>query len=50
MMQAAQRYAPVRIAPTGPPIILGMPLSTLRDSLAANMLRARSATPSPPSA
>jgi hypothetical protein len=49
-MQAAQRSATVRIALAGPPIVLGMSLSTLLDSLAANMLRARSATPSPPSA
>jgi hypothetical protein len=38
------------IVPTSPPIIFVMPPSTLQDSLAAGMLCARSATPSPPSA
>ncbi|KNG48588.1 hypothetical protein TW65_04662 [Stemphylium lycopersici] len=35
MMQAAQRSATLHIAPTGPPIVLGLPPSALRDSLAA---------------
>jgi hypothetical protein len=38
------------VAPTSPPLIFVMPPSTLRDNLAAGILRARSATPSPPSA
>jgi hypothetical protein len=40
----------MRIALTGLPLVLEIPLLTLLDSLAANMLRARLATPSPPSA